>query len=304
MKRVQRDGFTVISVDDEPLPEERPRFLIDGMVARSLTLLYGQPKHGKSTMAQALAIAVSNGHSEFLGRKVNVDEPTKVAVIAGDPEDDIEYANALRGRVPEGMVMAYCPQRPPTAEHWQNALSEIRLWGAKLVIIDNLQAFVSDVNESKWVAQMLDRCDQLARSGIAVILLHHASEKSDGHGPRTTPLGVNSISSRSRWKVRLHLPPTGPLKVHCEGNGAAEHEMELTRPNGHPSFELMGTKDSGTIIAEKEQRRRQRSKEWMDENQRIWAVMDQGKSYRQVAAEMGINKNRVESAARARRKAA
>jgi hypothetical protein len=293
MKRIQRDGFTSILVDDEPLEDDKPRFLIDGLVARSLTLLYGQPKHGKSTLAMAIAIAVANGSPEFLGRKVNLDGPVKVGIIAGDPEDDIEYAKALRGNVPSGSVMTYCPQRPPQPEHWASVISEMKLWGVKLVIIDNLQAFCRDVNDSRLVAPMLDRCDQLTRAGIAVILVHHTSEKSTEHGPRTTPMGHTAISSAARWKVRAYLPDNGHLIVTCEGNYGGKHELRLSRPNGRPNFDVISTADTGELTDRYAKRKAARDKATLNRNGEIAAYVAAGHTQRDAADKFKVSQPTV-----------
>lgn len=303
MKRVQRDGFTTILVDDEPLEDDRPRFLVDGLVARSLTLLYGQPKHGKSTLAMAMAVAVANGAPEFLGRKVNLNGPAKVGIIAGDPEDDIEYVKALRGSVPPGMVMTYCPQRPPQPEHWASVLSEMKLWGVQLVIIDNLQAFCRDVNDSRLVAPMLDRCDQLTRAGIAVILVHHTSEKPSEHGPRTTPMGHTAISAAARWKVRTYLPDNGHLIVTCEGNYGGKHELRLSRPNGQPTFDVISTADTGELSDRYARRKAERDKATLNRNAEIAAYVDAGNSQRQAAKNFRLSPATVNRAVLAVRSA-
>lgn len=293
-ERISHNGFSIIKIGDVPLQEDRPKFIVDGLVAKSLTLLYGRPKHGKSTIAMALAIAVANGSDTFLGRKVNLNGPAKVAIIAGDPEDDSEYDRVIAGGVPPEGVHIYCFSRPPQAEHWQEAITELRHWGAQLVIIDNLQSFCRDVNDSRMVAYVLDRCDQLMRAGIAVVLVHHISEKTGPNGSSTTPMGHTSISAAARWKVRTYLPDTGPLKLTCEGNYGPMHEIILSRPDGKPRFDVLDTADAGKIADRRARRKVERDKAKLDKNAAIaafWRQHCQGMTQRQaaekIAAEFG-----------------
>lgn len=289
-QRIARNGFSIIKIGDEPLPEDRPKFIVDGIVAKSLTLLYGQPKHGKSTLAMALAVAVANGYETFLGRKVNLDGPVKVGIIAGDPEDDSEYDRVIAGTVPaDDGVHVYCFARPPQPEHWQEALTELRHWGAQLVIIDNLQSFCRDVNESRMISPILDRCDQLMRTGVAVVLVHHVSEKSGPGGPSTTPMGHTSISAAARWKVRTYLPGNGPLKLTCEGNYGPMHEILLSRPDGTLRFDVLGAADAEQITERRAQRKAVRDKTKLDRNAAIaafWRTNCHGMNYDEASAKI------------------
>jgi RecA-family ATPase len=55
------------------LDQEPPPFLIDGVLHRSVTLLYGQTKSGKSTLAASMAVALAGGHGDWLGRPIAPD---------------------------------------------------------------------------------------------------------------------------------------------------------------------------------------------------------------------------------------
>jgi AAA domain-containing protein len=102
----------IVHIGDEPRDgEPMPPFLVDGIICRSLTLVYGEPGAGKSTMMAALTIALANGEKPFLGQAIYATGPIRVGVITGDPKEDQRYEALLQGMVPEGQVY-YHPDAP------------------------------------------------------------------------------------------------------------------------------------------------------------------------------------------------
>lgn len=252
--KIHEQGYSYIVIDDKPLEDARPPFLVDGIVASTLTLLYGAPKTGKSTIAAALSVAIANG-TPFLNQPVNASG--KVAIITGDPGDDDYYASMFYGKVPSGTVRPYAFSRPPMQETWAKVCYEIQREQVTLVIIDNLVAFVpGDVNDHRPVRIFHDTAiDPLVRAGIAVVLIHHTSEKRGEHGVSKTPMGNTAISAAARWKVRVETPDVaGPTKLVLEGNYGPTHELIVTRPDGTANFEVIDAVEAGELARWKMER--------------------------------------------------
>jgi AAA domain len=270
-RRIHKEGYSYIEIDGNPLEDERPPFLVEGIVSSTLTLLYGAPKSGKSTLAAALAVAVANG-----GTYLEKPAPRgKVAIVTGDPSDDDQYYRYAYGRVPDGAVTPYAFSRPPMAETWGKVCYEIERNGTNLAIIDNLTAFApgGDVSDQRSFRTFYDGViDQLTRNGIAVVLIHHTSEKRGEHGGYSrTPMGHTAISAAARWKWRIETPDvTGPSRLTFEGNYGPKYEMLVTRPGGVADFDVIEVTQPDELAA----RRRNRQRATMDRNAEIarWVV--------------------------------
>jgi AAA domain-containing protein len=266
-RKIHEQGYSYIEIDDKPLEDERPPFLVDGIVASTLTLLYGAPKSGKSTLAAALAVSVANG-TEFLGRPVNAIGTNRVAIVTGDPGDDDHYTRMIHRDVPAGSVRPYAFSRPPMPEIWAKVCYEIQRDQTELCIIDNLVAFVpGDVNDHRPVRVFHDQAiDQLTRDGIAVVLIHHTSEKRGDHGYSKTPMGNTAISAAARWKWRVETPDiVGPSRLTFEGNYGPTHEMHVTRPAGAAHFDVLEVVEPDELA----QRRRNRQRATLDQRAAI-----------------------------------
>ena len=75
------------------MARERQPFLVDRLVCSTVTLIYGEPFSGKSTIAAALAAASLNGQA-FLGhpltRAVN-----RVVILSTEVDGPEEYGQRL-----------------------------------------------------------------------------------------------------------------------------------------------------------------------------------------------------------------
>ena len=60
-------GYTMTTVTNKYVPyQERPPFLVAGVLHSTMTLFYGEKGTGKSTLAAMLAAALANGARDFL----------------------------------------------------------------------------------------------------------------------------------------------------------------------------------------------------------------------------------------------
>lgn len=108
-------------------------FVIDGVLHRSTTLIYGQTMAGKSTVSASIARAISGQASDWLGRPVTTHG--HVLIVAGDPDGGREYASRI-GRWPD--ITVYAPNRPGIPNTWAEVAACVTDRKSALVVIDNL----------------------------------------------------------------------------------------------------------------------------------------------------------------------
>lgn len=103
--RVQAFTFT----KDAILPKVPPPFLVDGVLHRSQTILFGQTNCGKSMIACSLAVSVASGQN-WCGRTVSSSGP--VAIVSGDPDglyETYDRLDKVRDDIAGGQIRIIVP---------------------------------------------------------------------------------------------------------------------------------------------------------------------------------------------------
>src|SRR5690349_2880598 len=77
---------------DAYLPKVPPPFLVEGVLHRSQTIIYGQTNAGKSMVGLSLAVSVASGQP-WNGRTPSASGP--VAIVSGDPDGLYENYDRL-----------------------------------------------------------------------------------------------------------------------------------------------------------------------------------------------------------------
>ena len=174
---------------DTTLEDVPEGFLIDGVLHRSLTLIYGQTNVGKSTIAASIAVALATGKNEWLGRSVSPAAHGPVVIVCGDPDSCYEYQERLykvRDEFTDKSqhVEFVAPFRPVSPEGWEQVRSVVTETRAKVVIVDNLSAFIGGtLSDDALIKQFYIEMDRFTRLGIAVLVLAYVSEKKGAAEP-------------------------------------------------------------------------------------------------------------------------
>ena len=235
MKLVQEFTFTKKAV----LPKVPPAYLVNGILHRSQTLIFGQTNSGKSMLALSLAVSVASGRS-WNGLPVNGSGP--VAMVSGDPDgiyENYERLDKVRDDLGDGEVRVFVPERPLAEKTWFE-LEEITD-GCKLMILDNLTQFVpGTLNDDYAVKMVYEKLEAFARNGMSVCVLAHCSDKRNEHGYSSNlPAGSFVIRSVPRWFAYLRRT-SGVLNVALSGNsGGRPWEMSLSEPTDTPRFDIL-----------------------------------------------------------------
>ena len=211
--RIQSFTFTKDSI----LPKVPPPFLVDGILHRSQTIIYGQTNAGKSMFGLSLGVSVASGRN-WNGQTNAGGGP--VAIVTGDPDgmyETLERLDKVRDDLGDGEIRIYQPQRPMVLETWFEIKQQTE--GCKLMILDNLTQFVpgtlSDDNAVKLVYEQLQG---LSRDGMSVCVLAHSTDKKNEHGYSSNiPSGSFVIRSVPRWFVYLNRS-RGVLTASMSGN--------------------------------------------------------------------------------------
>ncbi|MCF8611718.1 AAA family ATPase [Gordonia sp. HY285] len=265
-------------------------WVVPGLISATTTLLYGEAKIGKSWMVSALVGSLLTG-SEFLGVKPE-DRPYSVGVFATDDRGESEYSGRIGTICPDDddeRLRLY--QMPPmTPEGWESLATVVRSHGHNVVIIDNLSQALQpggSINDDPTVRAFFDGVRKLIRSGVAVVIVGHTSDKAGMNGYKpTTPLGSSVISQMVRWKLFIWKTKNKNLGVKSSGNLGYKSEG-VVRSEAGARFTVLSwrTEDDRELAEQK------RSKETLDRNAEIasWVVencqgMSRNKSAETVAA--------------------
>lgn len=294
-KRIQSFTFT----KDAYLPKVPSTFLVDGILHRSQTILFGQTNCGKSMLALSLAAAVASGQP-WNGQAVNASGP--VAIVSGDPDglyENYERLDKVRDDVGGGKINLYVPERPLAEETWFELARQTE--GCKLMILDNLTQFVpGTLNDDYAVKCVYEKLESLARrDDMAVAVLAHTSDKRNEYGHSSNiPAGSFVIRSVPRWFVHLQRG-SGVLSVNMQGNsGARPWGLKLSEPTDTPRFEVLQTISADEMS---ERSGRQRSKTKLDKWAQIkaYALAHPTESQREVAKRFGVSQTTVNHAVNA-----
>lgn len=157
----------------DEFPSSPEGWVIDGLICPYITILSGQPKVRKSTLATHIALAVIN-QTDFLGREVNT-KSNKVAWIGFDGGWYTEIITRCDGKANNSIL--FQPGFTSLAESdWEAFGNRLDKNNIGLLVVDNLYGFgdlqLNDHNEAKKVFNCLNLI--VNRYGIPVLLIAHS----------------------------------------------------------------------------------------------------------------------------------
>lgn len=189
--------YRALDLTKEPPPV---RWLVEGLVCRGdIHLLIGEPGIGKSWITMALAQAISNGDSGFLGMAVR--EHGRVLYVDEENPEDLIYDRFRKlGLNREGArnirYLNNIGVRLDTGDA-QILVEEALDFEPSLVVLDSLTRFhTQDENHAGAMASLFHNAlKPLAReTGAAVVLIHHAN-KTDSNSSYRRSRGSGDITA-------------------------------------------------------------------------------------------------------------
>ncbi|MGY1685696.1 AAA family ATPase [Geodermatophilus sp. SYSU D00867] len=233
-----RDEVNARSVDEVRRDyADTSRFLVEGLIHATTTMVYGLSEVGKSWLMVDLVSAMTTGH-RWLGQRIEGGVRPSL-VLAADAGGIREYADRL-GEGLGDMVLLGSPPGPDVPR-WQALAAGVAADDIGLVIVDNLYAWAGavDTNSNAEVARPLACLGAIADAGVAVVLVHHTNS---GGGK---PAGVHSIPAFFRHS--LHVIRDG---VRSHGNDAPMTEYWVAREGGRVMDGGMGRRTATSTPAE------------------------------------------------------
>ena len=295
--RVQSFTFT----KDAILPKVPPPFLVDGVLHRSQTIIFGQTNSGKSMVAISLAVAVASGQS-WCGRTVSRSGP--VAIVSGDPDGLYETYGRLdkvRDDVAGGEIRIKVPERPLAEKTWYEL--EEATEGCRLMILDNLTQFVPGTLSDDYAVKLVyEKLESFARRGMAVCVLAHTSDKKNEYGYSSNiPSGSFVIRSVPRWFVYLKRA-SGVLSLAMSGNsGGRPWGLTLSEPTDTPRFDVLEEITPDELAERSGKRNRSRAKldRWAE--YKTYADANPGITQKAIAEHFKVSVGTVNAALKAMR---
>jgi hypothetical protein len=283
--------------------ENADPWLIEGIIHSGSTLVFGQPKVGKSFLMSALVAALVSG-DDFLDRPVPRDREFSVAIGWCDDGDRSAYAKHISEVLPEGTPtpkIRYYGLQPMTPALWHKLYAEVIEHQHSLVLIDNMsQAMEGSFNHPEDVSKFFQGVRKFTRAGIPVVIVAHSSDKAGVNGrPPDKPMGQTTISGAVRWRCFVTRTGRGNMRFQFTGNGEP-HTVIATHGIG-ARFDVKRNLDADQIEADVQNRQRQRDKGRLDASGALLNWLNAncyGMTVRDAAGKLAARDGKSESATR------
>ncbi|WP_329132413.1 AAA family ATPase [Streptomyces sp. NBC_01476] len=121
-------------------PSSETPFLIEGLIHRTATMIYGRPKAGKSFVALSAAMALGEG-TPWLGREVEAKATLLWALDPGQEDETWQRFNTASGAKDSQLFIT--DVRPEDTEEWWEEFSDVLVSsGIEVLVVDNLSALL------------------------------------------------------------------------------------------------------------------------------------------------------------------
>jgi hypothetical protein len=175
----------VVRFSEMKVPGPRRYLLKDLVLASYVTLLHGDGGVAKSLLALALAVAVSGGSKQWLGRTVE-NGPALYLDFELHAEEQARRVHQLcRGaglaKPPDGLLYMSA-LRHTARESFTAALEACEEYGVKLLVLDSLgPALQGDAEASRDVISFFSQAMEPFRAkGVGVLIIDHQSKLQAG----------------------------------------------------------------------------------------------------------------------------
>ena len=177
--------------------ESSQEWLIPGFLCDSLTLLSGEPKSGKTSLACHLIRALVTG-TAFLGEQPT-QENLRVAYMGFDFKWQREVSERLSD-IANSVFIATSATYKEESE-WNELAALIRIKGINLLVIDHLYNFsdAADLDRQNQVQPVLKPLMKLIQdTGVAILLITQGARGQGGRAAHSV-----AIEGQARWLLRL-----------------------------------------------------------------------------------------------------
>lgn len=218
----------------QALPE--PKWLVEGHFTDGMTVVYGPPASGKTFLVLSWALAVATG-KDWFGHKA-IHAP--VLYVSGEGGGGLSRRiQAWRYRndtpAPE-MYAALGTVRLAHHEHVEALTEDVKVTGAKLLIVDTLARSMAgaDENSAQDMGMVVNALDSIRRStGCASMVVHHTGVDKSRYRGSTALQGATDTEIKVDKEERT-------ITVTCPKQKDAKEFKPL-------AFDLFDTQGSCTL---------------------------------------------------------
>lgn len=230
------------------VPTNETPFLIEGLIHRTATMIYGRPKAGKSFVALSAAMALSEG-TPWLGRKVEQKNTLFWTLDPGQEDETWQRFNTANGKKDSRLFVTDI--KPEDTDEWWAEFADVLFSsGIEVLFVDNLSALLGkgSYNSDADTRPAMGRLQALVDEGIPVILVHHSAKFSEDQGNyQQSPMGCTPIEAWARHFIQV-IKDEELRVLRVYGNNTSEREMGV-------AINFNGEGDDGafmTLIGEEE----------------------------------------------------
>lgn len=213
-----------------------------------ITIIQGDPGEGKTTLALAVAAALSCG--KMLPGDTEPREPMNI--IYQTAEDGL--ADTIKPRLESvnaecSHILVIDESKEELSMNDERIEEAIKLTNAKLVILDPIQAYIGanvDMHRANEIRPVMAKLGRIAETyGCAVVLIGHMNKAS---GQKCAYRGLGSIDipavARSLLIVgKLKNEPSKRVMSHAKSSLAQNGQSLVFQINEHAGLEWCGTID-------------------------------------------------------------
>jgi|688.fasta_scaffold91569_6 hypothetical protein len=201
--------------------ETSQEWLIPGYLCDSLTLLSGEPKSGKTSLACHLIRALVTG-TAFLG-ELPIQENLRVAYMGFDFKWQREVSERLSD-IAEKVFIATSATYKEESE-WSELAGQIRTESINLLVVDHLYNFsdAADLDRQNQVQPVLKPLMKIIQdTGVAILLITQGARGQGGRAAHSV-----AIEGQARWLLRLSAG-TKVKTLTALGNNAETKTIKIT----------------------------------------------------------------------------
>lgn len=177
--------------------ESSQEWLIPGFLCDSLTVLSGEPKSGKTSLACHLIRSLITG-TDFLG-ETPLQSNLKIAYMGFDFKWQREVSERLFDVADKFFIAPSITFKEDS--EWAELSQQIKAEGIKLLVIDHLYNFSdgADLDRQNQVQPVLKPLMNLIQTtGVAILLLTQGARGQGGRSAHSV-----AIDGQARWLLRL-----------------------------------------------------------------------------------------------------
>lgn len=199
-------------------------WVVPDLISTSISLVYGEPFAGKTTLMGGLLVALTKG-TPWLGKApLRTYRPLVLWSDAECQDEYFEHTGCDRS-------LNIGHSRANRELEWDRVLPSMQHRGYDFLLVDNLMGVASGpINDDDPIGAFFEILKDINTHGIPVVVVHHSSDKTYQGFKAKTALGHTNISANTRINLFCErLEKTDGIRVRVKGNRTSTATYEVDR---------------------------------------------------------------------------